>query len=497
MSNYEDSIISKHCDNHCDNPVTVEGNISCSNVSPCDLCIELANIEYTITDHQLKLCELKRNINCSRSPFIRLIPPEIIARISEIANTDVTFMGSLPAVILLSSICSDWRRAVVETPQLWSSIKIDLPISPTPDMDNMLLRLAAFVDEWLGRSGQLPLSISICSEPPETWFRNTLPSKEYRPIFKILNQYSSRWHDIKISIRPTLRHFLQPDCLPLLEQLHITYELDDYSFIAFPPTPRLNTVEIRSFRKSIISLTLNVGIQWHTVTHVSVESITSGDCFSLLRLNPQLVHCTFHNVHDDEDSLPDSPILSSLTYLSFHHIRDFETFVVLDNIKLPCLETLVLSNVIIDPLINFIERSACSLRTLSLVDWQIRKTDRLIPLLQFLSPTLTRLAISSPIRVTKNYLSLLIRIYTSQSQLVENDFLPHLEVFEYSEESPSTLEFSILSERDYPKPVTSTSLRSAYISMASIINKEVPYDLSVILQNLKYESCTILRRHKW
>ena len=114
-----------------------------------------------------------------------------------------------------------------------------------------------------------------------------------------------------------------------------------------------------------------------------------------------------------------------------------------------------------------------------------------MPLLQLLSPSLTKLSISrkpSTIRGTQYYLSILTRVYTSQSEVVGNDFLPHLEVFEYREESPSTLESSMLSNlpsRMYPKPATSISLRFAYINMASIINKDIPGDISIVLQHLE------------
>ena len=110
----------------------------------------------------MKRYELKRNINRIHSPFLRLIPPETIARISESASIDFKIMGSLAAVILLS-VCSDWRRAVVETPHFWTSIKINLPsISQTSDMASSRLQsLATFIDEWVGRSGHLPLSSSL------------------------------------------------------------------------------------------------------------------------------------------------------------------------------------------------------------------------------------------------------------------------------------------------------------------------------------------------
>ena len=489
-------MICEHCGVTVDELQGVEVSISdsSSDSSTCKSCLELAN---ALSRLEIKRSKLIQKINRIHSPFIRIIPPEIIARISEFANTDFTIVGSLPDPLLLSSVCSDWRKTVVETPDLWSSIKIDLPsISQTSDIASSTLpRLATLIDEWLSRSGHLPLNISLCYDhhASDQTPTDPLPLEAYRPIFKILNQYSSRWHNLNISITPNLLSFLQPDSLPLLEQLHFTSEYHLHHLITFPPTPRLTTVDIQRFMNSSFPMPPNIGIQWDTVTHVSAGSISSRNCFALLRLNPQLVHCTFHNVFDDiEDHVPELPITSQLTYLSLHLKSDHHYRVLLKIIfKLPSLKTLVLFNVIIDPVIAFLERSACSLHTLSLMNWHIHKTDKLIPLLQFLSPCLRRLAISrppSPMRVTRNYLSLLAQIYTSQSEVVRNDFLPHLEIFEYREESPSTLESSMLlnlPSRNYPKStVTATiSLRSAYISINC--NDYIPQDISPIMKLLE------------
>ena len=75
-------------------------------------------------------------------------------------------------------------------------------------------------------------------------------------------------------------------------------------------------------------------------------SLESSHCFALLRLNPQLLHCTFCRVEDDTEDPPESPILNSLTYLPLHQRRESSQF--LENIKLPCLETFVMCNAIID-----------------------------------------------------------------------------------------------------------------------------------------------------
>jgi hypothetical protein len=190
--------------------------------------MELANLGNVIAILKMKRCELKRNINRIHSPFIRILPPQIIAMISGFANTDFTIIGNL----MLSSVCSDWRRIVVGTPQLWSSIKIDLPSKS--QISDMALRLATFIDEWLARSGQLPLCISLRSRE-DLLDCSSLTLEEYRPIFKILDQYSSRWHILNIFIPPILLPFLQPDCLPLLEQLHITSGNNPRHVVTFPP----------------------------------------------------------------------------------------------------------------------------------------------------------------------------------------------------------------------------------------------------------------------
>ena len=201
-------MICKHCRRIDNSDVTVddlqgvECSNSCSNSSPCNVCVELANLEDAIARLKMKRCELQleRNINRSHSPFIRRIPPEIIATISGFANTDFTITGSLPVPILLSSICSDWRRTVVGTPQLWSLIKIDLPPlrGMTSDMiSSTLLRLATFIDKWLIRSGQLPLYISLCWRcqwNPHVSFdsRKVPPNfQDFEPIFVPL---ANPWH---------------------------------------------------------------------------------------------------------------------------------------------------------------------------------------------------------------------------------------------------------------------------------------------------------------
>jgi hypothetical protein len=141
-----------------------------------------------------------------------------------------------------------------------------------------------------------------------------LTLEEYRPlaIFKILDQYSSRWRNLYISIPPVLFQFVQqPDCLPLLEQLHINSSSKTFSdpchIISFSRAPCLNTVEVERFR-DCIPLFPYIGIHWDTVTHLSVM-VSRDSLFSILLLNPQLVHCTFEVCGDSSTSI--NPFLES------------------------------------------------------------------------------------------------------------------------------------------------------------------------------------------
>ena len=462
----------------------VECNIldSESNSSHCSQCKELDNLEKSIARLEMKRFELKRNINRTHSRFIRMIPAEIIAKISGFTNTHSTSLGRfLPSPILLSSVCSDWRRIVVGTPQLWSSIMIDtLHMSSTTDR-----HLAAFIDEYLGRSGQLPLHISItCMDE----FRDFVGPGEFSGVFKILHNYSSRWHSLHISY--AIIPCLQPDRLPILEQLTIELptrmpDMSGYTLI-FPPSPRLKAVEILGNQVKLPRL-FGFGIQWDNVTRLSGEWLNIRGCFKFLRLLPKLVHCQFHNIYLDIDNPLQSPILSPLTHLSLS-CSPMSPGPFLDNIVLPSLKSLVLFHVVsMDPLMAFLERSACSLHTLSLQRSNIESLDVLTQLLQFLSPSLTKLVIFPTLPNVK-YLSILTKTYTSQSAGAENDFLPLLENFGYrysdAPDPDESFEFPALRTRD-PKPTLSPiSLRSAYIDVGRVIHEPISQDILSILQRI-------------
>ena len=159
----------------------------------------------------------------------------------------------------------------------------------------------------------LPAPIVFCSyEIPDL-----VTLEKFRIIFKILDDYSSRWHSLDISYTPIILSCLQPDRLPLLEQLNIElpYRMPNAEYtLIFLPSPRLKAVRILGDKLPSLH---DIDIKWDIVTHLSGVWLTIHNCPKFLRLLPKLVHCKFDKINlDIHNPLLESPIPSPLTYLS-------------------------------------------------------------------------------------------------------------------------------------------------------------------------------------
>ena len=169
----------------------------------CDPLDELAELDALSERLRLKRYDLKRKINRYHSPIIRQLPPDVMSTIFEFCLPDFAdhqpsmsvyseknFSSSTPSSIPLSlgSICSYWREIAWSIPGLWSSLVVRVPRK----LDSHMATIIA--QEWLARSGQLPLSIRIFSKP----YSKTVPAVS--ALADIINQYSTRWSDLDLCI---------------------------------------------------------------------------------------------------------------------------------------------------------------------------------------------------------------------------------------------------------------------------------------------------------
>ena len=96
------------------------------------------------------------------------------------------------STLILGAVCRKWRAIAWSSPQLWSSIFLSLSYKSFSSN----LRIA---QEWLSRSGQLPLSISVS-------MRNchSVSMDDVLPMTYLLNKYAGRWHHLEFLAIPYL-----------------------------------------------------------------------------------------------------------------------------------------------------------------------------------------------------------------------------------------------------------------------------------------------------
>jgi hypothetical protein len=127
------------------------------------------------------------------------------------------------APILLGHICQRWRKLVYANPQLWTRIHVDVP-SQRDECDHWLARLNG-MKEWLDRSGNLPLHISLSAE-------NMAPDEDdsdeafinLTVFVNTLKTYSVRWKSLDLLMpvdKPVTLCTLEPEDIPQLENFFV------------------------------------------------------------------------------------------------------------------------------------------------------------------------------------------------------------------------------------------------------------------------------------
>ncbi|KAF8198198.1 hypothetical protein K438DRAFT_1966936 [Mycena galopus ATCC 62051] len=253
----------------------------------------------------------RRELNAIHDPVGRL-PLELSSAIFIQCLPRSAFLKPKPrtAPMLFLSVCSAWSEIALSIPALWTSIHLDVP-----RVDVLLT--------WIQRSRNHPLSISL---------RNSLDSG----VSAILRQYANQLKHLKI----------------------FDEELDDLaSSTGLQSLPRLETLTIGQI-----------------YPHKTESNYFSFDHIGgLLRLAPNLVECSFHDIRFkfSEDVDKNEPILlPHLLCLKFgtdiHSLSSGDS--IIRHLSLPALKTLALplTNISGRDLSLFLERSSPRLQTLLL-----------------------------------------------------------------------------------------------------------------------------------
>jgi hypothetical protein len=324
----------------------------------------------------------------------------------------------------LGAICSYWREIAWSTPSLWSSLVVRVPSK------NDSRTATGIAQEWLARSGQLPLSIRILVNT-----FGIIPSA----LVDIINQYSTRWSDLDLYL-PThyYQHFhATDDHAPILKS--IRFHGSNHNAIYTNLILRLTCPRLERANLSSLSIR-ETNIQWDNLTHLTLHSMSTTDSFHILRKTPRLVFCEVSGSCRILE-LPSGPVFTPLR--SLHMITKLAKFF-LDYLIAPHLEEFsLLRHNNLEVISSFLRRSACSLRSFFTILSIPSSFESLMELLQSV-PSLNTLSIISRTTTSDfenntpedydppNILQLVAKVLSSQSTSLHQGFLPNLKILEYT-----------------------------------------------------------------
>ncbi|KAH9478364.1 hypothetical protein JR316_0008818 [Psilocybe cubensis] len=291
---------------------------------------QLEEIEMETKRLETKRLDIEASIRNFRRILapVRRVPHDILCTIFEhcLPTDRNPTMAADEAPMLLTRVCSTWRSIAMGSPRLWAQIYIPFrretddyryqrwagdPVVPQNLMTTVLQNRCYAIQEWLSRSGDLPLSISIGYQRglPRNYTANidaVAIDKLTQMLLEILLLLSPRWQSLDINLPDgmyyELEKMLSTHTLPFLRRLRIsTFPLPDWTPGRFPPTsllraPNLKYVSLTCGKVTDLLPAVNHVSSpltgWSTgITNVSLSTCGLKSCVALFKSHPTLVKC--------------------------------------------------------------------------------------------------------------------------------------------------------------------------------------------------------------
>ncbi|KAF9528692.1 hypothetical protein CPB83DRAFT_854119 [Crepidotus variabilis] len=328
---------------------------------------EVEKVSITLAYLLGRVHDLKAQLNQGNSPFLRILPPEIISEIfvcclqipqpsEALGKVD----SSIP--LRLGAVCSAWRSIAWTTPHLWAAVSLHLRSALTIASQATLLR------EWLARSGHLPLSIWLSSSEDVPWAVTNAEG-----ILKAINDYSNRWQNVDIRLPSACYRYLPPpeEHLPILQSITLrppggqgdrTHRVNIFN------TPQLTRLSLQCLYLR------SIRFNWEVITKLELESFYVDECLEMLREAINIVEFTVRRIlgGDDRHTLPEATIVvPALTTLKIENDKGTDLATLFTKIHTPALRELSFSadnvgSVPVPHMITLLTDSQCSLEVLSL-----------------------------------------------------------------------------------------------------------------------------------
>lgn len=259
--------------------------------------------------------------------------------------------------LLLGTICRAWRELARSMPRLWCTIHVEMECP-----DRYRVAKASLLQEWLLRSGRLPLSIRLRLTEPD----DSIPNEEvvmWR-IMDLIARCSQRWQHVHLDIA---YFFHQDKCFfpngfSQLRSLSMPNPGFGFpaNFTMLQHAPMLSDVSLKGYETTLLPP--------NTLLRLTVQLTSSDECLALLKYHPNLVQGAFKDVSSTlvgpVEIIVEALSLESLE-IKFMGFGSHTIAPLLDNLSLPSLHELTLFDLGDEPLYNslisLILRSSCPL----------------------------------------------------------------------------------------------------------------------------------------
>lgn len=288
---------------------------------------EEALIRQALIDAEKRPIELKERVARYRTALAphKKLPGDVLRCIFTLVCGTPVLQGdphkaTTYDAMILSYVCSVWRRIVLDMPRLW--IRVYLFIQPYSESQTPLIRInnskIRFAKMWLARGGSMPRELCVHSGPDQSLLSD--------PVQQLIAPYPYR--NLSLSLEQNKLQSLT--CLPAghmssLESLYIDCRDSDKPDIQIhlPLPPRLPNLTCLflcgCFAGYLDKLIMTV--PWHSLKNLRLEfRIPSMTCFDvILRQGMSLINChllaamdtTFSNLH-----MAEPLVLPKMRYLN-------------------------------------------------------------------------------------------------------------------------------------------------------------------------------------
>ncbi|KAJ7367176.1 hypothetical protein DFH08DRAFT_729665 [Mycena albidolilacea] len=195
----------------------------------------------------LKQTRSERELHATAYPVLTLpieITTEIFLRCFLVFDPLCIPQCTSSAAIILTGVCRAWRDIALATPILWSRLEVFFDLIATRVASEPFL-VESFIDRWLSRAGNCPLSLCLLSFEYELSTLDRLRDIIYR--------WSHRVQHLDLQIGcPNIRLLgLDSTRFPLLESatLHFLHEADpslSHPVVIFSNAPRFHQLHLQT-----------------------------------------------------------------------------------------------------------------------------------------------------------------------------------------------------------------------------------------------------------